>query len=126
MSTGHQIITESQRHRETLTKELEPLDGYIAFWSMPTRLNDPDPHFRQAASVLTAKRDALTYALRAMEVRDELLVALKELRADVIGSLGIGVSDCIGHTNARVLGDKCQAAFEAIAKAEGSSDVREG
>jgi hypothetical protein len=49
----------------------------------------------------------------------DLLAALKALRADVVGALGIGVSDSIGHTNAKVLGHWCQVAFEAIAKAEG-------
>lgn len=48
----------------------------------------------------------------------QLLAALKSLRNEVLGAISIGVSDSIGHTNARCLGNRCQEAYEAIAKAE--------
>lgn len=66
----------------------------------------------------TACDDCLDERRRLAAQRDELLAALKGLRADVVGALGIGVSESIGHTNAAVLGHWCQVAYEAIQKAE--------
>lgn len=56
---------------------------------------------------------------KVMAASLDLLDALKKLRNEVLGAIGIGISDSIGHTNAKVLGDRCQEAFAAIEKAEG-------
>ena len=56
---------------------------------------------------------------RLIAAAPDLYAALTALRNEVIGALGIGLSDSIGYTNARCLDDKCQAAFAALAKATG-------
>jgi hypothetical protein len=62
----------------------------------------------------------VAFIVRAVNSHDDLLAALKALRNEVIGAIGIGVADSIGHTNTRCLGDKCQDAYAAIQKAEHS------
>jgi hypothetical protein len=52
-------------------------------------------------------------------VNADLLSALKALRNEAVGILGLWLEgDYIGHTNARVLRERCQQADEAIRKAE--------
>ena len=67
-----------------------------------------------------AQMDTVGQKIEArMAERAALLSALKKLRNEIAGALSIGLSDCIGNTNAACLRLRIKDADEAIAKAEG-------
>jgi hypothetical protein len=61
-----------------------------------------------------------TYQMRPAtpDVNADLLSALKALRNEVVGVLGLQIDGCIGRANVRCLRERCQQADEAIRKAE--------
>jgi hypothetical protein len=79
-----------------------------------------DPHGMLIVAIFKSEADA-----RAFVALPALIEAATSLRNSVIGMIGIGISDSIGHTNTKVLGDHCQAVFAALAQADGPAPTEE-